>query len=107
MRLKPDEVAAIKTIVAEHFGERAVVRLFGSQVDDSRQGGDIDLVVETDAPWTADGSDLRRELRCQIALEAALGDRWAGERRVDLVVQWGNHEPAPIVAIARAEGVVL
>lgn len=48
-----------------------------------------------------------RELRCQIALEAALGDRWAGERRVDLVVQWANHEMAPIVAIARAEGVVL
>lgn len=47
MRLKPDQVASTKAIVAEHFGERAVVRLFGSQVDDSRKGGDVDLVVET------------------------------------------------------------
>jgi predicted nucleotidyltransferase len=107
MRLTPSDVAAIKAIVAEHFGTAAVVRLFGSQVDDSRRGSDVDLVVETGEPWAADGSGLMRELRCQIALEAALGDDIAGERRVDLVVQWTDRPLPSIVAIARAQGVVL
>ena len=107
MRLTPAEVDAIKAVVAEHFGQAALVRLFGSQVDDRRQGGDVDLVVETEEPWAADGSGLRRELRCQTALEAALGDDIAGERRVDLVVHWAGRPPPPIVAIARAEGVLL
>jgi predicted nucleotidyltransferase len=107
MRLTPAEVARIKAVVTRHFGEAALVRLFGSRVDDSRRGGDVDLVVETAEAWPADGSGLMRELRCQSELEAALGERSAGERRVDLVVQWARQETAPIVQVARAEGVVL
>ena len=58
MRLTPDEVAAIKAAAREAFGETAVVRLFGSRVDDSLRGGDIDLHVETDTlvdEWRARG----------------------------------------------------
>ena len=49
MRLKPNEVQAIKTAAREAFGEDVVVRLFGSRVRDDLRGGDIDLLVEVDA----------------------------------------------------------
>lgn len=107
MRLSPAEIATIKAVVARHFGGAATIRLFGSQVDDRRRGGDVDLVVETPETFAAEGNDLARELRCQAELEAALGEPAAGERRVDLVVQWANHDVAPIVQIARTQGVVL
>ena len=46
MRLTDQEVASIKAAAREAFGETAVVRLFGSRVDDSLRGGDIDLHIE-------------------------------------------------------------
>ncbi|MEN2748794.1 nucleotidyltransferase domain-containing protein [Sphingomonas sp. T9W2] len=49
MRLKPNEVQAIKTAAREAFGEDVVVRLFGSRVRDDLRGGDIDLLVEVEA----------------------------------------------------------
>ncbi|MEH3041110.1 MAG: nucleotidyltransferase domain-containing protein [Sphingomonas paucimobilis] len=48
MRLKPNEVQAIKTAAREAFGEDVVVRLFGSRVRDDLRGGDIDLLVEVE-----------------------------------------------------------
>lgn len=49
MRLKPNEVQAIKAAAQEAFGDDVVVRLFGSRVRDDLRGGDIDLLVEVDA----------------------------------------------------------
>lgn len=48
MRLKPEEVDAIKAAALEVFGAGAVVRLFGSRVRDDLRGGDIDLLIEAD-----------------------------------------------------------
>ena len=48
MRLEPEEVAAIKAAARHAFGADAVVRLFGSRVDDSLRGGDIDARIELD-----------------------------------------------------------
>lgn len=47
MRLAPNEVRALQRSVAELLPKGAVVRLFGSRVDDAKRGGDIDLLVET------------------------------------------------------------
>jgi len=49
VRLKPNEVQAIKAAAQEAFGDDVVVRLFGSRVRDDLRGGDIDLLVEVDA----------------------------------------------------------
>lgn len=48
MRLKPDEIDAIKSAAEEAFGRTVVVRLFGSRAHDDRRGGDIDLHFEVD-----------------------------------------------------------
>ncbi|HEX5336981.1 MAG TPA: hypothetical protein VFW53_00935, partial [Gallionella sp.] len=45
MRLNPDQIAAIKQETEHFFGARAQVWLFGSRVDDSLRGGDVDLYV--------------------------------------------------------------
>ena len=102
MRLNPEEIAAIKRLIAEAYGPEAVVRLFGSRVDDRRRGGDVDLYVETDAtgPYTAD--DLHALFRLKDRLERALD-----ERKVDLLVKRRDREPRPIERIARRTGIVL
>lgn len=48
MRLTAKEVAAIKRAVGDVLGDGTEVRLFGSRVDDSARGGDVDLMVTVD-----------------------------------------------------------
>ena len=77
------------------FGDMTHVWLFGSRVDDTQRGGDVDLYVET-----AQASTLLPALRCKIALEESL------DLHVDLVVK----EPGknkPIYQIAKKQGVQL
>jgi predicted nucleotidyltransferase len=99
MRLAPNEIELIKHLACAACGPGTVVRLFGSQLDDARRGGDIDLMVEIDSePEDA----LLREGRLLDALEAALG-----ERKVDLVVQSRGRPDSPIAGLARVRGRVL
>ena len=46
MRLSQQHRQAILRVVAETCGPEARVRLFGSRVDDSMRGGDVDLLIE-------------------------------------------------------------
>jgi predicted nucleotidyltransferase len=69
MRLSAHERDVIREAAAEVFGPDVRVMLFGSRVDDSRRGGDIDLFVEPSDP--ADimmkKFGLRRSCRCGSA----------------------------------------
>jgi predicted nucleotidyltransferase len=98
MRLTAQEIDAIKTAAAEAFGADAVVRLFGSRVHDHLRGGDIDLLIEVDDPQI----DTRTEARFLDRLFERID-----EQRVDIVYTGRDHDPAPIVAIARRDGVRL
>lgn len=97
MRLTPEHQAAIRTAAADAFGEDVEVWLFGSRADDSRRGGDIDLLVRP-GPATTDRL-FERKIRMLTRLERLLG-----ERKVDVVVE-SLHDTRPIVAIAHATGV--
>jgi len=48
MRLSAEDIAAIRRLVQARFGAGAGIRLFGSRLDDSARGGDVDLYVEPD-----------------------------------------------------------
>lgn len=48
MRLTEKQAEIIRDGVIKHFGEKSVVYLFGSRVDDTKKGGDIDLLIDAD-----------------------------------------------------------
>jgi predicted nucleotidyltransferase len=67
------------------------VWLFGSRLDDSQKGGDVDLYVEVVE------HSLFDELRCKIELEERL------EMPVDLIVRRLD-DTSPIALIAKSQG---
>lgn len=99
MRLDSAAIATIKREVADTLGADARVRLFGSRLDDSRKGGDVDLLVELDRP-------IDRAVMTACTLEARL-IRALGGRKVDVILAAPNLAEQPIHRIARAEGVLL
>lgn len=99
MRLNHQQQRIIHDEVVRIFGEHARVRVFGSRLDDTRRGGDIDLHVE------AEGSArdlLDRELELYARLQRRLG-----EQRIDIVVHGWGQPARPIDRHARATGVPL
>lgn len=99
MRLKPVQIARIRDIVHELAGSQAEVRVFGSRLDDSARGGDVDIFVYV--PYPVDEPAL---LTARIAgrLSRALDDR-----KVDVVLAAPNLKVLPIHEAARREGVPL
>ncbi|NBC13539.1 MAG: nucleotidyltransferase domain-containing protein [Gammaproteobacteria bacterium] len=94
MRLAEDEITAIRSAVAVHFGAGSAVWVFGSQLDDAARGGDVDLYVE---PAPALPGNL---FLAQQALRSELERRL--KRPVDVVVQ--RDVPTAFMRQARAEG---
>lgn len=99
MRLSAAEVEAIRACAARHFGSDAVVRVFGSRVDETRRGGDIDLHVET-------GPERAPTVAQELAFLVELKDR-IGEQRIDLVVRRFGQPARAIDAVARRDGIRL
>jgi len=99
MRLSEEEVAIIRQSAESVFGDQAQVWLFGSRVDDSRRGGDIDLLIRP-APGVSENL-LREKIRFLGMLERALG-----ERRIDVIIEH-RANPRQIERIALETGVRL
>ncbi|WP_157826866.1 nucleotidyltransferase domain-containing protein [Macromonas nakdongensis] len=99
MRLSPQQTALIKRHTTDLFGAQAQVRLFGSRLDDTGLGGDIDLLVTSPLPV-----ERPALLPAQLAtrLQLALGDQ-----RIDVVLEAPNLLQLPIHRIAHAEGQLL
>lgn len=101
MRLTPEERAVLCEAARCRFGAAAQVRLFGSRLDDSRRGGDIDLLIDT--PLTDPAAIVDAHLGFLADVYSRLG-----ERKVDVLIDYpGRQTDAPIYAIARAQGVLL
>jgi len=99
MRLSATQCEAIRAIVSNSLGPAARVRLFGSRLDDSAKGGDVDLLVELDVPVEAPAT-LAAKLSVQFM-------RALGGRKVDVLVAAPNLAELPIHRIAREQGVLL
>jgi predicted nucleotidyltransferase len=99
MRLTSEQANTIRRIAGEEAGRDSAVRLFGSRLDDTQRGGDIDLLVEI--PHAVANPAL---LAARIS--ARLMRTMAG-RRVDVVLAAPNLDSLPIHRHARSEGVPL
>jgi predicted nucleotidyltransferase len=76
VRLSSVHHAIIKAETLNVFGLNASVFLFGSRMDDSKKGGDIDLFIRTD-----DKDELfEKKLRFLAKLK-----RQIGEQKIDVV----------------------
>jgi uncharacterized protein len=93
MRLKQFEIAAIRSTVSS-LDQKAAVYLFGSRVDDTKRGGDIDLLIISDK---LTGDDRR-------AIKAKLYDL-IGEQKIDIVIAANDSDP--FVKVALTTGVKL
>lgn len=99
MRLNSDQARRIHDLAIEVAGDGARVRLFGSRLDDSRRGGDIDLLLEL--PQSVGNPAYI------AALLSARVSRFFDGRKVDVVVVAPNLARQPIHDVALKEGVLL
>ena len=94
MRLSTREIQAVRMVLHEVDPDGRIY-LFGSRVDDTKKGGDIDVFFE---------AAMQLDLRTQLVLEYRLASLC--ETKVDLLVRNPGQEDKAIFAIAR-QGVPL
>ncbi len=99
MRLSEIQTEAIRQIARQLAGEQARVRVFGSRLDDSVRGGDLDLLLELSAP--VDNPAL---LAARVSARVS---RLMLGRKVDVVVSAPNLMRLPIHDAAFREGRLL
>jgi len=100
MRVTTAQRQAIESAFREAFGPGSRLLLYGSRLDDSARGGDIDLCVEAvSRPW----AEL---VKFRLAFLAAL-ERSLGERRIDVLLKRIGDTPRPIDLEVERHGVEL
>lgn len=79
MRLSSKQTFSIQSLFREHFLSHDQLWLFGSRVDDTQKGGDIDLYIETQH------SDLEiiavKKIQFLVALKKEMGDQ-----KIDVII---------------------
>ncbi|HJX58864.1 MAG TPA: nucleotidyltransferase domain-containing protein [Thiobacillus sp.] len=91
MRLSTEQTRQITRTVSQLTGGSADVYVFGSRLDDTARGGDIDLLLESAAPL-----GLIQRARIKMELEAQLG------LPVDIVEHVRDTPATPFQSLARA-----
>jgi len=103
MRMTPQQVETVRMFAHRHFGEDAVIWLFGSRADDSKKGGDYDFLVET----SLDQPDIIVEHKIAMIAELQSTSTFEDEK-IDLIVKRRNSSfDMPIYMVAKEEGVRL
>jgi predicted nucleotidyltransferase len=99
MRLTDHQIQTIRQLARQVAGDQTRVRVFGSRLDDTAQGGDLDLMLEL--PESVDNPAL---LAAQMAAQVS---RTMSGRRVDVLLSAPNLMRLPIHDIAFKEGQLL
>ena len=101
MRLTAQQIQILRQNSAKHFGADTHIWLFGSRTDDTKKGGDIDLLIE---PGLQDPAAI---IDAKLALLRDPHQSF-GEQKIDIVIRRKNasHE-LPIHRIAYATGIQL
>lgn len=71
MRLTDQELHIVTSSFTQYFGERDQLWLFGSRVDNSKRGGDIDLYIETEE--TNSNAAYEKKMQFSVDLQLKLG----------------------------------
>ncbi len=87
MRLKDSEQIAILSTV-KSLDPNARIYLFGSRVDDTKKGGDIDLLVMSDSLTREDKRTIKIKLYDLL-----------GEQKIDIVLATDDSDPFVKLAI--------
>ena len=88
MRLNPYEIDSIKRSFQTTF-QSGEIYLFGSRVDDTKKGGDIDLYIITD-----DKDKVKRKINFLTNLQNLIG-----EQKIDVVLNYDQTRPIEQEAI--------
>jgi len=99
MRLTPKIQAIIKTEVLNLLGANCQILLFGSRIDASQRGGDIDLLIES--PIIIKN---RVQLECKLAARLYIK---LGGRKVDILIKDSLTVIKPIHQQAMKQGIIL
>ncbi len=100
-RLTPFEIESIKDLFKIFFAKEDHLWIFGSRMDPKKNGGDIDLYIETSI------SDVREINKAKISFLTELYYK-IGEQKIDVVVhRISSSFSLPIYEIAREEGLQL
>lgn len=95
MRLQTKDIKRIVQVAREIYGNDVKVYLFGSRTDDTKRGGDIDLLVRT--------SEEKKGVLARVRMIAAL-KCFLGDQKIDVV---GDHEDSLVAREALATGILL
>ena len=72
MRLNEFQIQSINQLARKYFGTETTVFLFGSRTDDTKKGGDIDLLINNTYEKAL---TLEAKVRFLAALKTKIGDR--------------------------------
>jgi len=98
MRINNETIELIKELASKYFGVDSKVFIFGSRMDDSKKGGDIDLYIETSL-------DLKNIVNNKLLFLVEL-EKNIGEQKIDLVVFNPNLMQEDLIhKIAKQEGI--
>jgi hypothetical protein len=101
VRLSDFNLNAIVESFRTHFLKEDHLWLFGSRVDLSKKGGDIDLYVETHAESAKDALNNKMKFLYDV-------ERKIGEQKIDVVLNLLNFPcDLPIYQVAKTEGIQL
>ena len=101
MRLTSFEIIAIKQTAVEIWGKDVSVVLFGSRTDDSKKGGDIDLLINLTENQDSKGLALKKsEFLSRLDLQI-------GAQKIDLIIKNDQNAALPIVKTAFSTGITL
>lgn len=95
MRLSEREIQIITQVAHKIYGIGVEVYLFGSRTNDTKRGGDIDLLIRNNVE--------KKGVLARIRMVAEL--KWLlGDQKIDII---GDHEETPIVNEALQTGIRL
>lgn len=99
IRLSNHDLQAITSLFGKHFLPDNHLWMFGSRVDLTKKGGDIDLYVETTAVNAQSAIKMKSDFLWNV--EQAIG-----EQKIDIVLNLlSSAQTLPIHNVARTQGI--